>query len=385
MSVVRMDAGNGWKEGPQGQQAHMSNYFPAVDTRELLGFLGHAPKQRAFDAWLDKHGIVDRPHEAAADSDADDADEAYENARASEIEEVERHSLCLIYEEADNFERLFGHAPDGADFVLKQVAFYAKGVQGYPGYAGELPFGLRFAMRRNDVHASLGEPTASRVIHELPADLYLNEQAAINVSYVADGGPIGIVHVRPLHLFDRRSLGLADVEIDERAVDLGQLTACLGRSTYDADLEALLEPMGWRSSDFDMADCDEVPTLIKRYGLALYYRNAAEYPALREQEFRHDGSVFAGFRVNRRGDLVSDGYAGHLPHGIQFHDSPEQVIARVGRAPDWRLIDLDTGSFKWKLPHCTLHVMFSLIDYQVYRVSCFAKFLEPEMFARSYD
>lgn len=363
----------------------MSNYFPAVDTRELLGFLGHAPKERAFDAWLDRHGIFGRPFEASADSDADDADEAYENARASEIEEVERHSLCLIYEEAHNFERLFGYAPEGADFVLKQVALYAKGVQDYPGYAGELPLGLRFAMRRNDVYARLGEPTASRVIHELPADLYLTEQAAINVSYAGDGGPVGIVHVRPPHLFDRRALGLAEVEIDARAVDLQQLIGCLGRSTYDADLEALLEPMGWHSSDFDMADCDEVPTLIRRYGLALYYRNAAENPALREQEFRHDGSVFAGFRVNRRGDLVSDGYAGHLPHGIQFHDAPEKVIERVGRAPDWRLIDLDTGSFKWKLPHYTLHVMFSLIDYQVYRVSCFAKFLEPEMFARSYD
>jgi hypothetical protein len=363
----------------------MANYFPAVDTRELLGFLGRAPQERAFDAWLDRHGIVDRPHDAAADSEADDADEAYENARASEIEDVERHSLCLIYEEADNFERLFGYAPDGAEFVLKQVALYAKGVQDYPGYAGELPLGLRFGMRRNDVLASLGEPTASRVIHELPADLYLSQQAAINVSYAGDGGSVGIVHVRPTHVFDRRALGLAEVEIDERAVDLEQLIACLGRSAYDEDLEALLEPMGWRSSDFDMADCDEVPALISRHGLALYYRNAAEFPALRDREIRHDGSLFAGFRVNRRGDLVSDGYAGRLPHGIQFHDAPERVIERVGRAPDWRLIDLDTGSFKWKLPHYTLHVMFSLIDYQVYRVSCFAKFLEPEMFARRYD
>ncbi len=256
-------------------------------------------------------------------------------------------------------------------------------MQGYRGYAGQLPRGLRFDLTRPQVQERLGMPTASRVIHGLAADLYLDAHWAINVSYL-DGGQVGIVHVRPLHRFDRRMLGLAASDVDADAVDLQQLISLLGVSTYDETLEGLLEPLGWQSADFDMADCDEVPNLIPRHGIALYYRNAAEYPQLQKREFIRDGSVFAGFRVNRRGDMLSDGYEGRLPFDIQFHDTPEQVIARVGRAADAQVVDLDTAALKWKLPGCILHVMYSLIDWQVYRVTCFAPFLEDELFARRY-
>lgn len=362
------------------ETAGMSKVHPAVDTPTLLAFLGDSPQNSAFDTWLDRHGIFDRPMQA----DPNDF-EAYQRAKGSRIEQVERYSLCLIYEEADSFERLFGYEPDEADFVLKQVAFYAKGVQDYRGYAGELPWGLRFTMSRADVHALLGIPTASRIVHELPVDLYLTEQAVINISYVSDGLSIAVVHVRPSHIFDKRMLGLSAPEIDELAVDLDRLTSCLGRSTYDETLDTVLDFTGWHASDFDMADCDEVMKLVPRHGLTLYYRKVADYPVLQGSDPIQGGSVFAGFRANRRGDMNSDGYAGKLPFGIEFHDTPERVVERVGRPPDWRLIDVDTGSFKWKLPSCTLHVLFSLIDYQVYRVTCFAKFLEPELFARTYE
>jgi hypothetical protein len=77
--------------------------------------------------------------------------------------------------------------------------------------------------------------------------------------------------------------------------------------------------------------------------------------------------------------MLSDGYAGPLPFGIQFHDTPEAVVARN---PDARIVDKDTAALKWKLPDCVLHAMYSLIDHQVYRVSCFAPFPEAELFAR---
>ena len=354
-----------------------------MDSTSLLLYLGHSPASEPFNAWLDDHRVFDRPHSPEQDEEYDtDPNVAFENARASEIDEVERDSLCLIYDARRIYELIYGEAKTEGDYILRQVAFYAKGVQGYQGYRGELPLHLRFDLDQAAVHALLGVPVASRHIHELLTDLYISEQLVINVCYLDAGASVGIVHVRLPHIYDLQKIGKLKSEPQPRAVNLTQLISCLGRSAYDEQLEALLEPMGWKSSDFEMADCDEVPNLVARYGLALYYRDAKNYPALAEQRFASDGAVFAGFRANRRGDMSSDGYDGELPFGIQYYFSPEQAIACIGRDPDWISVGDDIGSYKWKLSTHTIHVMFSLIDYQIYRVSCFAKFLEEELFAR---
>jgi hypothetical protein len=274
---------------------------------------------------------------------------------------------------------IYGKAKSKGDYVLRQVAFYAKGVQSYPGYRHALPFRLEFGMNSAAVHALLGAPMASRMIHGLRADLHMNKSVVLNVCYLDDGS-IGILQVRLPHKYDLQKGGELKYEPDERAIKLDVLFRCLGRSAYDEELEALLKPLGWQSGDLEMADCDEVPDLIKRYGLTLYYRDGKDFPGLAGKQYFRDGALFAGFRVNRRGDMHSLGFEGALPFGIQYFHNPEHAIACVGRKPDWVSVGDDIGSYKWKLQTHILHVMFSLIDYQIYRISCFAPFLEGELF-----
>ena len=351
-----------------------------MDSKTLISFLGYSPASEPLNTWLDDHRVFDRPHSAEQDEAwAEDENEALQNARASEIEEVERDSVCLIYDDRASYEMIYGKAKSKGDYVLRQVAFYAKGVQSYPGYRQALPFQLEFGMDRAAVHALLGLPMASRVIHGLQADLHMNKSVVLNVCYLDDGS-IGILHVRLPHKYDLQKIGELKYEADERAIKLNALFACLGRSAYDEELEALLRPLGWQSGDFEMADCDEVPNLIPRYGLTLYYRDAKDFPALANKHYLRDGALFAGFRVNRRGDMRSLGFEGPLPFGIQYFHNPEHAITCVGREPDWVSVGDDIGSYKWNLQTHILHVMFSLIDYQIYRISCFAPFLADELF-----
>jgi hypothetical protein len=355
-----------------------------MNANTLLSFLGCTTSDAQFDSFLTAHRIYARPHTQEEDDEyADDVDAAYENARLSLINDVERESIALVYEERNDYIQLFGRVNGEGDFVLKQLAFYGADVMDHRGFSGQLPRSLTFSDSRADVHAKLGSPVANRRIRGLFCDLYLTSDLCLNVSYRNDEGPIDIVHVRRPHLFDLRMLKGTQAECDKKAVNLAELTKCLGKSAYDSDLESLLRPMGWQSTDFSMADCDEVPNLIDRFGLTLYYRDAKHYSTLDGKTFVRDGAVFAGFRVNRLGDMGSRGFKGSLPFGIEFHHTPRQVIAIVGRDPDWTSIGPDIGALKWKLPHHTLHVMFSLIDCQIYRVSCFAKFMEPELFKRS--
>ncbi|WZB60950.1 hypothetical protein WJ970_24920 [Achromobacter xylosoxidans] len=70
---------------------------------ELLSFLGASPDDAAFVAWLDQHGIHDRPHAApGVDGHGAASDETLREARLSEIDENERHGVALIYESREN-------------------------------------------------------------------------------------------------------------------------------------------------------------------------------------------------------------------------------------------------------------------------------------------
>ncbi len=344
-----------------------------------LAYLGKSPEESRFDQWLDSRRVYERPHRPEDDEAySEDEGEAIRNARASEIEEVERLSIALIYVGARNYQRLFGEVESTGQFVLKQLALYAKGVQGYPGFASPLPFGIAFGQDAQTIRQVLGAPTATRALHGLVSDLWVREDFTINVSYIHADERLGILHVRRPHLYDLRMLGKLPCEHDAAAIDPNKLAQFLGGSVYDAALSAMLDSVGWSHEGSPLADCDEIPDLIRRKGLTLYVRNARQYKALRRQKFEQDGAVLAGFRLNRIGDMNSQGHLGRLPLGMEFHYTPEQVIACVGRRPDEHTIGEDVGSFQWQLAQYTLHVMFSLIDYQVYRVSCFAKFMDDE-------
>lgn len=354
-----------------------------MNARNLFEYLGHSPAHPPFDKWLDDQRIYDRPHTAEQDDLwEEDEYEAEQSARASEIEEVERHSLCLIYDERSIYELLWGAPKSEGDFVLRQFALYAPGVQDYSGFEGELPLGLRFDMSHHQVHEMLGQkPFATRQIHDMLADLFVSEKMHVNVTYEGTGQSIAIVHVRLPHCYDLRMLGLQQVPtVAANSLVMDQLAQCLGHSAYDQQLDALLRPLGWHAGDQEMANCDEVTDLMARTGVTLYYRDAQEVAQLSGKPSANTTKIFTGFRVNRKADMYSQGFQGKLPLGLEFHQTPEQIVALVGRPPDWESVGEDTGAYKWRLPHFNLHVLFSLIDYQLYRVSCFAKFMDKEHF-----
>ena len=64
---------------------------------------GASPDDAAFGAWLDQHGIHDRPHAApGVDGHGAASDETLREARLSEIDENERHGVALIYESRES-------------------------------------------------------------------------------------------------------------------------------------------------------------------------------------------------------------------------------------------------------------------------------------------
>lgn len=340
----------------------------AMPAMELLEWLGVSPEHAGFDAWLRTHGVVERPHRVAC---ADD--EAIRRARASEIDEIERQSVALIYEDGAAYRRLFD-APASAcegDFVLKQVAFYAPGISGYAGYAPALPFALAFADAPAVVRAKLGPPRATRMLHGLPADLWVSRHWHVTVSYDASRAGIAIVHVRRPNVYDLRMIGaLPSPPAAPSAVDLNVLGALLGKEIGDPAMRAALQPMGGGDAADALAAGDgDVDEELMRHGLRLDVERTRgnRLPILRGSAKRNARLV--GIHAHRAGDLGSHGFQGALPFGLQFHFTPEQIVQCMRRDPDTHGLTQDTGDFVWRVDGRRLYVVCSLIDWQLYRLS----------------
>ncbi len=346
-----------------------------MNSQELFKALGHSPSNPLLNAWLDRNLIFDRPHTAQQDERwEEDEYEAEQSARASEIEEVERHSLYLIYEERANYELLWGTPKSEGDFVLRQFAVYAPDVQGFAGFKGDLPLGLRFDMNPQQVHEHLGQlPLATRLLHDLMADLFVTEHAHVNVAYLDGAQTVGIINVRLPHRYDLRMLGLQAAPVYPTDDLLAQrLLACLGRNAHNSELDSLLRPLGWHVNEEDISNCDEVTDLMHKEGITLYYSDMADNDSCDDTVLIAGSKIFHGFRLNRAADMYSRGFAQRLPYGLEFHHTPEQVVQKIGRTPDWHSSGDDTAAMRWDFEHSSLHVLLSLIDNQLYRVSCFA-------------
>lgn len=352
-----------------------------MDGKILVSFIGKSPNDPSFDAWLQEHRIFERPHLAEQDEEyEEDTEAAAINARNSEIEENEKHSIALIYENQDNYNRIFKDNSihmDG-DFILKQVAFYAQGVSSYRGFQGTLPFGLVFSDTQTLVHQKLGKPIASRFIHNLSADLWVTPDWHINISYVHLSGTIAIIHIRRPNIYDLRMIGNHSPDISsairDRMPSPHNLSHALGFAIDDLRLADAFKPIIWDQDSLNEANhTEEVFRYTKNYGLSLYFREGKDFRR-ESNPLPKYGTFFAGYRLNRAGDMESDGFQGQLPFGLSFHDTPLEILKHMGQPPDKKGTSSDTGYFIWDLPSYRVHIVYSLIDWQLYRITFFAPF-----------
>lgn len=335
-------------------------------TDSLIAMIGRSPAAPEVDEWLSEQRIRHRPFTAEEDECFKrDPHRAWRNARASEVDEVERHSLALIYDLKEVYWPLVatpGEIPplDPGRFVLRELAFFSSGFQYYRGYEGRLPMGLRFGISAREAEQSLGPPIARRTVRELVTLLWLRDDWVLNASFLEGENDLGVVHLRRQNMYDRRMAGSERSLPEEERADPDMAIKALGRSLLDARAAETLAPIGWSTKLFDFSNAGEITHYMPSHGVTLYVG-----------EHGRPNSTLTGIRFNRRGDMRSAGFEGRMPHGIEFQDTPVIVERRIGRRPDKITQAPDTGSYMWRMEGYDLHVMFSLIDYQVYRVSTF--------------
>ena len=178
------------------------------------------------------------------------------------------------------------------------------------------------------------------MLHGLPAELWVDKDWHLNISYTADAGRVAIVHVRRPNRYDLEMIGAASSEASRNAPDLEKLNAAIGLAVDDAKLQAALAPLAWNQDARDEAGRgDEVFRYLKSHGLSLYFRDGADVGT----------TVLAGYRVNRAGDMDSAGYRGRCPSawrsppGSRTSSRASAGIGRARRGRGHRLLPVESS------------------------------------------
>lgn len=219
-------------------------------------------------------------------------------------------------------------------------------------YQGVLPFGLQWEDDRTTARAKLAAAGWGDRLHAGRRDAWWLPDYRIRLTYQ----PARIQRAAEPGIFDV-SVGipmpsLARASTMQEYPSAEQVLAVLGKSTGDADFQAVFRGFGLASL---MAEASsEVVDRADEHGFILYFDSRRGVPG------SHPVCIGISFVRDRLGN--SRAWAGPLPFGLQFDDPPSILEERMGqRASRWR--DEGTfGSASWSLPGLHVSVNFDSLD-----------------------
>ena len=173
------------------------------------------------------------------------SDETLREARLSEIDENERHGVALIYESRKTTAGCF---PSSCEAGLRPQAggLLRPGVSAAPDSRASYPSACASPPTDRRRFGKALAPIAYRVLHGLPAELWVGKDWHLNISYTADAGRVAIVHVRRPNRYDLEMIA-ASSEASRNAPDLEKLNAAIGLAVDDVKLQAAPALAGTRT------------------------------------------------------------------------------------------------------------------------------------------
>lgn len=246
---------------------------------------------------------------------------------------------------------------DEADFsvgplLLSEIYFYGQrlGVREYPQ---DLPLGLALSDNRETVRHKLAwlEDTRRSYVR----DTWEHGAFRLTVSYADLDQRIDFV----LCMLRAESFEAFEGGVS-RLPGVDAMTALLSRPMDDPVVRQALVPLGLDRQVLT-GGSERAIDFRRTYGFKLILRPAVtpgkpKTMVLREIEYQ------------REGEFGSRGWRGELPFDIEFDDSPETMIRKVGQEPTNRDDQDFSGQAYWELPDCALLVGYSTMENFVLRV-----------------
>jgi hypothetical protein len=329
-----------------------------MEIRDIASLLGRAATDARVAEKLGVFGIDDCPHVTIDENDAD-----------GPVVEVKdwvlsaRAGVEFGFDDQASWLGLDALHVGRGPMLLTQIYFYGN----HPGvapYGGQLPLGLQIDDDRHAVRSRLAEFEALR--RSYVRDTWDLPQFRLIVSYTDAGARIDFVlcMLRPGPL-----PRLEGPPADYPLPPIDSIIQALGRHWFDPQFRSIFVPLGF-DQQLDSVLRGKSANLRELAGLELGF---SQFPTPGAAQAAGSGSPVLSYVVFYRDrELGARGWEGTLPLGLRFDDGPEEILRKVGFAPDEQSDDEFSGFALWHLPDYSLHVYYCTMGNVVLRVRIMA-------------
>jgi hypothetical protein len=336
-------------------QAGFTHPVEALNSPDTAGLLGHSLEspevQRLVSGWEQLEWI-----------DEEDLLNARTDGRLSLINRD--LGLYLFFTTAERYALRYGIPRSSGWLVLTRAVFLVDFGHGFNSNPGPLPLGLKPTEPFESIVQRVGRPVRDWYSGgRICKGRWLIDDMDVDISFGRGG--IKLVSVTPKRQAPHTKPPAWSPPSPSEFVELfGSPLSSLRRMPELAALN-----LGQHS--------DEIGTygeadFSAEHGLELYFKHGAEidrnlYPGPESSE-----PCLSGLRYRVDLDFSSSGYRGPLPMDLDFDDPMPVVMEKVGAPPDKEALDENDGYQRWHLARTDLHVLYSLLEDRIYRVTLLA-------------
>lgn len=320
--------------------------------------------QRLLSAWPDRPYIDD-----------ESIDKAVENGRLS-LFNLEL-GVYLFFTDEPSFMARFGLGKSGGAITVCRVVLFGQYHDEVERYRGRLFAELDTSSAFHAWADVLGRPEwTHQIAGTVRKARWHHQGVVVDVSFTSTGECL-LVSLTPPFSPEAAEARAESVERHGELPSPDGVLASLGLplispSLKDAFASVMYEARLHEASSHGEMDFSETD------GFELYVAPANALQLGRKIDAPPVSLCLSGARYRHDLDFKSVQWQGPLPFGITFDDGPDTVLAKVGRPADSESRDEMEGFHRWRFPSHDLHVLYSLAEDHVYRVTLLGRAREAD-------
>ncbi len=329
---------------------------PPDDPARLLGRGWDDPElQQVVGAWPDREYIDDESIEKAV-----------ENGRLSLFNFD--LGMYLFLTDGESFMSRYGATQTAGALHVGRVVLFGRFHANVKPYSGAVVDGLGTQSSFQDWTDAIGQPEWVHKIDDVvrKARWHVAERV-VDVSFTASGECL-LISLTPALSQEALAAQSAAQQLHAQLLSPDDVLASLGKPLSSSDLVRSFQAIDYASKlgeapGYGMMDFSD------DYGFELYAATRDQLKVQTPSEAQPSDLCLSGARYRTDLDFKCAPWQGPLPFGITFDDGPDTVLAKLGRPADQQEFDEMDGFHRWQFPFYDLHVLYSLPEDRVYRVT----------------
>lgn len=276
--------------------------------------------------------------------------------------------VYLFLTDEDSFASRYGPSKTDGAITVGRVVLFGRFHSNVQPYASAIFDGVGAQSSFQAWTDAIGEPEwVHHVTGVVRKARWQVTEGVVDVSFAVSGECL-LVSITPSLSREALTARSAAQQLHAQLLSPDGVLASLGKPLKSLDLVRSFPILGYESKLGEAAGYGKMD-FSDEYGFELYAAARDELRVATLFDAQPSDLCLSGARYRTDLDFKCVQWEGPLPFGITFDDGPDTVLAKLGRPADHQDFDEMDGFHRWQFPFYDLHVLYSLAEDRVYRVT----------------